>query len=127
MTRESDLSALLGLSRLELRNARQHGGYEAGEDFCMVGKAYFWTATGRARLERDLGVKTGPGEGEERSGTVLPGRVLNPRLVRMLVSGETEPQVVYVGDNRLYRAGTECKVWYEGNGWKARQKPISAH
>ena len=127
MTRESDLSALLGLSRLELRNARQHGGYEAGVDFCLIGKAYCWTPTGRARLERDIGVSSGPGDGEVRVGTVLPGKVLNSRLVRMSISGESAPQVVYVGDNLLYLPGTESKVWYEGNGWKARQKPISAH
>lgn len=126
MTRETDLIATLGISRTELRHARQHGGYETPADWLLVGKAICWTESGRKRLEADLGVESGLSDGEKRVGTVLPGRVLNPRLVRMAVQGEDEPQVVYVGNNRLYRPGMEAQVWYEGNGWKARAKPIPA-
>ena len=64
-----------------------------------------------------------PDESAHRGGPVLPARILNPRLVRVDVDGEEEPQIVNVGNNRRYMEGLGVTVWKEGNGWKGYRRP----
>ena len=126
MTRESELCRTLGLDRKELRAARQSGTYKYGDDYCKVANAICWTDEGRAKLADKIDadpVELKPDDGGRRKATVVPGRVLNPRLIRCAVEGEDGVQVVYVGENRLYRAGMEVYVFYEGNGWKGQKRP----
>jgi hypothetical protein len=128
MTRESDIATKLGLDRKELRAARSSGLYAYGDDWLKVANAICWTDVGRAKLAESVGAADAdlaPGEGDSRRAVVLPVRVLNPRLVRCQVEGFAESQVVYVGDNRLYRPGLECYVHFSGNGWKGAKRPSS--
>lgn len=129
MTRESDIAARLGLDRKELRAARQAGRYAYGDDWVKVANAIYWTDEGRAKLAGVIGAEPKelePVEGDERGAVVLPVRVLNPRLVMCKIEGVPEPQVVYVGDNRLWRPGLEVVVNWRGNGWKGTKRPKAA-
>jgi hypothetical protein len=128
MTRESDIATKLGLDRKELRAARSSGLYAYGDDWLKVANAICWTDAGRAKLAESVGAADAdlaPEKGDSRRAVVLPVRVLNPRLVRCQVEGFTKSQVVYVGDNRLYRPGLECYVHFSGNGWKGAKRPSS--
>ena len=126
LTKESTLCATLGIDRAELRAARQAGVYAYGDDYAKVGNAICWTDAGRAKLAGATEVDVAdlaPEDGEERGAVVLPARILNHRLVRCDVEGVEEPQVVNVGDNRLYRAGMEILVERRGNGWRGAKRP----
>lgn len=126
MTKESEIAAKTGLTREELRKHRQGGGYEKDADWLMFGRSMVWTESGLRRLAADLSFDTSdflPDESAHRGGTVLPARILNPRLVRVDVDGEEEPQIVNVGNNRLYKEGLRVTVWKEGNGWKGYRRP----
>ena len=126
MTREIDMCLKLGLDRKELRAARLSGTYDYGDDWVKVANAICWTDEGRAKLASKIDADPSalaPTDGDERKAVVVPGRVLNPRLIRCSVEGEDGVQVVYVGENRLYRAGMEIYVFYEGNGWKGHRRP----
>ena len=126
MTRETDICRTLGLDRKELRAARQSGQYAYRDDYCKIANALCWTDEGQAKLAGKIDADPAdlsPEDGDERSAVVLPGQVLNTRLIRCSVDGESDPQVVYVGSNRLYRPGMDVVVHYEGNGWKGHRHP----
>lgn len=126
MTRESEICRSLGLDRKELRAARKSGKYDYGDDWCKVANAICWTDAGRAKLAGKIDADPADltlGDGAEIRAVVLPGRVLNPKLIRCSVEGEAGWQAVYVGHNGLYRAGMDIWIFYEGNGWKAGRRP----
>ena len=126
MTKESDITATTGLSRNELRQHRQSERYETNVDYHMLGRAMVWTESGLRRLAADLKFDVGellPDGPIRRGATVVRARILNSRLVRCLIDGEDEPQIVNVGDNRMYKPGLRVSVWHEGNGWKGYRRP----
>lgn len=122
MTRESEISSSTGLDRRTLRAARRSGIYEEGVHFGKVGSAYCWTDAGREKLSVELGVSAVDLESGERRAVVLPGS-LQSRLIRAKIDGFDDPQVVVVGNNRLYRPGMEVLVERTGNGWSGRRRP----
>jgi hypothetical protein len=128
MTKETTLCATLGIDRKELRTARQNGIYEYGEDYAKVGSSICWTDAGKRKLAGVADVEVTdlePEDGEERTAVVLRAKIFNHRLIRCDVEGIEEPQIVNVGDNRLYRPGDEILVERRGNGWRGTRKPKS--
>jgi hypothetical protein len=126
MTREIDMCLKLGLDRKELRAARLSGTYDYGDDWCKIANAICWTDEGRAKLARKLDADPAdlePSDGDTRKAVVVPGRVLNHRLIRCAVEGEAGVKNVWVGQNQLYRCGMEVRVFWKHNGWKANKRP----
>ena len=126
LTKETTLCATLGLDRKELRTARQDGTYTEGEDFAKVGSSICWTDAGKRKLAMIAEVDVAdlePEDGEERGAVVLKARIFNHRLIRCDVEGIKEPQIVNVGENRLYRPGDQILVERRGNGWRGTRKP----
>jgi len=126
MTKEAAIAASTGLSREELRRHRQSGQYEGNVDWLMFGRSMVWTECGLRRLAADLKFDVRellPDGPVTRGAEVVKARILNTRLVRCLIDGESEPQIVNVGNNRLYKPGLRVTVWKEGNGWKGYRRP----
>ena len=119
MTREIDMCLKLGLDRKELRAARLSGTYDYGDDWVKIANAICWTDAGRAKLASKIDADPAdlePSDGDLRKAVVVPGRVLNHRLIRCAVDREDGVQIVYVGQNRLYRCGMVIRVRWERDG-----------
>lgn len=129
MIREIDLIGQIGVDRQELRVLRKTGEFQEGRDWLLFGKAVCWTDTGLRLLSERLSVDLGdlvPDEPAEAAATVLRARILNPRLIRVVVDGEREPSLVNVGDNALYKPGMRVMVRRVGNGWRGNRRPKAA-
>ena len=127
MIREIDLAAHTGIPRAELRTMREKAVSE--QHWLLFGKAIVWTDTGLKWLSERLSVDLGdlvPEQPAERAAVVLRARILNPRLIRVVVDGDREPSLANVGDNRLYKPDMRVLVRKEGNGYVGPRRPKMA-
>ena len=127
MVREIDLAEHTGVARAELRNLRREAVSE--RHWLLFGKSIVWTDAGLRWLSERLSVDLGdilPEQPAERAAVVLRARILNPRLIRVVVDGEREPSLANVGDNRLYKPDMRVLVRKEGNGYVGPRRPKMA-